>query len=431
MNNIIDNLNSILIQEDTIFNRDIDYLYNYYCSDIYNEKSAISLGIDILDKISRVVFTYIKTLREYLSTSYSRKSYIRLYEKMGETIKKYPDLGNEAIIIPYIKNDEIKSVEDMIDRLTLFKDNRKLYDIVSKYQISRASLTKQPVYKSTVKDLYKSCGNSLDAYDEHIEEIKKDLLSVKRIIQKSKYNNSRGIINEFVDFCKILKESVQHQYTIIVLQTELLHDSLRFLVHKKINNAEFKYVESSTKVNKNFIKSIENDFGKLTYKQTRKIGNFKVRIYESNKPNSSALIYDGKCIIVEKGFFDIPEGMQEAIIYHEIGHYMSGDFGFDDESKYPSERENIKYVKKVKKYFDKEINKSIFKDDYYDIYDSELLYLLGENNADNYSAKFLGKKLVKTTLMEHISDILKNNGYTENNYRFNMDRMKIRTNLIN
>ena len=110
---------------------------------------------------------------------------------------------------------------------------------------------------------------------------------------------------------------------------------------------------------------------------------------------------------------------------------MCGDFGLE-KNKLPSEKDTQKSIREVKRIFDNEINKSLFKDLYTDIYESELIYLLGEYQADRYGADRVGKSTYKKALTNRFNKILDSGerNLTDRSKQFNQDRMKIRMKLV-
>lgn len=423
-----ENLTCLLSHEDSIFNRDLNYLVSYYQSDVYRESFVGDIG-ERLDKMSRVLYTYMKTLVEYMSLSYSKRSYIRLFDKMGETLKKYPEIGKERIIVPQFSDNDLVDYQNRIDRLNAYMKDKELYHIISGYQKMRASTQRETVYSTTIADLYKNCSNIIPEYDKVMEEIRKDIFSIKRIIRKSELAPSDSI-KQFSDILQFFKSIVSMYYERAVIQMETLHQSMMKVVNEKISKASKMYVEDIVpEVEMKDI--ITKEMGKITYKYSIKIGNYKARVYEAERKNVSAINFRGNVIVVDNGFFKQPTGVQEAIIYHELGHYMCGDFGLE-KNKLPSEKDTQKSIREVKRIFDNEINKSPFKDLYTDIYESELIYLLGEYQADRYGADRVGKSTYKKALTNRFNKILDSDerNLTDGSKRFNQDRMKIRMKLV-
>lgn len=420
----MDSISVLLENTNRKYNHDMQEIIELYIdNDIYSE----SVILDVFDKMIRVTFTYMKLIQNLVVSTYQKNKYKSMLKSVGKVLKKYPHISSTKIVLP--RNSD--NLFDDLDRITLFITDKELYEIIHKYQDYATSTSSETIKSMRISKLYEKCLDGISIYESNIKTIQKDLLSIRRIIKRSK-STDIGIAKWFSNFCTFIKRLTNVEYNRVFKNYDMLVKGVGNCVYNTIDNYSKRYVEKTANALKSY-KELEGTYGKLTYHDTIEIGKYKARIYSSNRKDMTAINYKGNIIVVEKGFFDQPIDVQEAILYHEIGHYMNGDFGKDKPgvNNISSEADMQKFVRKFKKSFDKEVNKSIYRDIIHDTYDNELIYLMVEVKADRYSAERIGKKKLSSTLKSRFDTYIDNDpNLTDAEKDYNKEYMNIRTRLI-
>lgn len=416
-------LDKTLAFESYIFERDMNSLVDMYTEQYLTEGVLDDLK-SILDKIVRVAFTYMKTLKEYVFLSYKRKDFNRLYNKIGDMLKKYPNFGDYDINIPdTIKDYELGNAMSSLKRIELLKTDYRLYNMVS----SLERYIYKTIYTSangttTVNNLYKYSKAQIDIFDEKLEDMKSTLLSVKKLLEASE-NSNITTIDIMKSFCYAVKEFVQTIYRRLVINVELVYHSLSNTVTEKVYEVGDAYVEESFPDGYDkHIDEIKKKYGNFKYKYSTTVNKMDFRIFESeNDERRCAMIFPSGIIIVEKGFFNQPTGIQEAIILHEIGHKYQhttmGHHGDDD---------LIQQIKRKEKLFQSFVNKYPHYKKYKDIYETELFYLVDESLADEFAKKRVGKGFYNKALLDRYKNDLDKANLSDVDKEYNLDEMRTR-----
>lgn len=416
-------LDKTLAFESYIFERDMNSLVDMYTEQYITEGVLDGLK-SILDKIVRVAFTYIKTLKEYVFLSYKKRDFDRLYNKIGEMLKKYPNFGTYKITIPdTLKDYELGNAISSLKRIELLKNDYRLYTMVSNLDQYLYKSIRTPNGTTTVNNLYKYSKNEIDAFDKKMEDMKSTLLSVKKLLEVSEYRDIT-VVDIMKSFCYAIKEMVQFIYRRLVINVESVYYSLSHSVTEKVYEVGNAYIEESFPDDyEKRIEDIQKSYGTLKYKYSTSLNKMKFRIYESetNEQKCAMLISPG-VIIVEKGFFKQPTGIQEAVILHEMGH----EYVFTRDG-HRGDEDLIRQIKRKEKYFQSFVNKYPQFKEYKDIYDTELFYLIDESLADEFSKKRVGKRIYDKTILNRFKDDLDSTmNISDSDKKINMDNMRTR-----
>lgn len=229
---------------------------------------------------------------------------------------------------------------------------------------------------------------------------------------KEKMSDIMACITNTAHIMSLNIDSVFHDFDTAIYSTmDKITD--KYVIRSKKESSIFKELRKNSK-----------KVAKMTY------CNIDFDVYELPIKNSTCLNYAGSSIYVHNGFFELPIGFQEAILFHEIGHRVNGDF--DNIEGVVDEEELFERFKKEAKKFDKIVRRSRdFRNDTSLNNDDELLYLLVELEADRFASRFVGKNIMRKTLTTHFDYGLDTNSeISDLARRFNKFRMKIRTRMI-
>lgn len=407
---------------------------------IYQE----SVG-SFFNKLSNVVISYINDVKE-LHHLYKEKNNINKNLQYLKNLCKHKTIANQIIYVRGYNgkvnhslniDEEIQSVKNLMTYATLKIDNPTLSSYLEGYELNKAGW--DIFYKVKIKDIPSIYDDINHKLDNAIHELKDTLKNLSVYFENASDKNHGDSFK--VIFKKIIdkiKTSLKRDIDIITMNFEAIQYEIGKKFSKLTEETADKIVKkdiSDEDIMKNSEFAKEITYGDNTYK-----------IYKTKYKNVSALNYKGYSIYVDNNFFDLPTGYQLAILYHEIGHNQCRHFkpeGFkvgkvNDGYEVPVE-DTEELVKRIKK----DLNKFTYALYYSPFYNNkryhngeEFIYLLIEWEADRFSANIVGKRLMRKALTSRFSDMLKKHQtYNDprkekTHYRYNMDRMRIRTQSI-
>lgn len=239
----------------------------------------------------------------------------------------------------------------------------------------------------TYDDLYKSVNNWLQISETRIHNIRKRMLNFSLAWTQTKGEClSQTMIAQLFRMAKtVCKE--------IVISTMYNLSSFRLYTCKMFTQAvSDKEREAAKNYEKLTARKKINLEKKSPVVATYQFGELTINVHELPVLSAAAYNRDGTDVFVDQMFKEYPRAVQKAIIYHEIGHLANGHFGtLDKQNDTVDARRMAHQVKKYKRM----VSRSVFKED---MDDDELIYIMVESEADNYAAKFVGKKTVDASL---------------------------------
>lgn len=410
-------LNDQIYQESvgSFFNKLINSILSYindvrHLHQLYKEKKKIAKGIQYIQKLSKN------------NTIGNQIIYVRGY--------------NGKIVDPLTLEDEVQAIKNLITYSKLKINDPIVSDYLKRYEIYKSGW--DTFYKVKIKNvpyLYDSVNQKLDDSINELKSTLKNLSSYFENASDKRQNNDYQ--NIFKVIINRIKTALKKDINIITMNLEaiqyeigkkfsnLTKETADKLVHKNIS-------DNMIMKNSEFIKEIK--YGENVYK-----------VYKSKYDNVSALNYGGSVIYVDNKFFDLPEGYQLAILYHEIGHAQCKHFkpeGFDSKKDNNNDI-TLEDTEKIVAHLKQDLNKFLYQLNFSPFYNDknytngeEFIYLLVEWEADRFSANIVGKRLMRKALTSHFADALKANPIYKDpkkealNYRYNMDRMRLRTSNI-
>lgn len=239
----------------------------------------------------------------------------------------------------------------------------------------------------TYDDLYKSVNNWLKISETRIHNIRKQMLNFSLAWTQTKGEclSQTTIAHLFRMAKAVCKE--------IVISTMYNLSSFRLYTCKMFTQAvSDKEREAAKNYEKLTARKKMNLEKKSPVVATYQFGESTINVHELPVLSAAAYNRDGTDVFVDQMFKEYPRAVQKAIIYHEIGHLANGHFGtLDKQNDTVDARRMAHQVKKYKRM----VSRSVFKED---MDDDELIYIMVESEADNYAAKFVGKKTVDASL---------------------------------
>lgn len=239
----------------------------------------------------------------------------------------------------------------------------------------------------TYDDLYKSVNNWLKISETRIHNIRKRMLNFSLAWRQTNgeclsHTTIAQLFRMAKSACKEIAISTMYNLSSFRLYTCKMFTQA---VSDKEREAAKNYEKLTTRKKMNLEK-------KSPVVATYQFGELTINVHELPVLSATAYNRDGTDVFVDQMFKEYPRAIQKAIIYHEIGHLANGHFGtLDKQNDTVDARRMAHQVKKYKRM----VSRSVFKED---MDDDELIYIMVESEADNYAAKFVGKKTVDASL---------------------------------
>ena len=239
----------------------------------------------------------------------------------------------------------------------------------------------------TYDDLYKSVNNWLTISETRIHNIRKRMLNFSLAWRQT--NGECLSHTTIAQLFRMAKSACKE----IAISTMYNLSSFRLYTCKMFTQAvSDKEREAAKNYEKLTARKKMNLEKKSPVVATYQFGELTINVHELPVLSAAAYNRDGTDVFVDQMFKEYPRAVQKAIIYHEIGHLANGHFGtLDKQNDTVDARRMAHQVKKYKRM----VSRSVFKED---MDDDELIYIMVESEADNYAAKFVGKKTVDASL---------------------------------
>lgn len=239
----------------------------------------------------------------------------------------------------------------------------------------------------TYDDLYKSVNNWLKISETRIHNIRKRMLNFSLAWKQT--NGECLSHTTIAQLFRMAKAACKE----IAISTMYNLSSFRLYTCKMFTQAvSDKEREAAKNYEKLTARKKMNLEKKSPVVATYQFGELTINVHELPVLSTTAYNRDGTDVFVDQMFKEYPRAIQKAIIYHEIGHLANGHFGtLDKQNDTVDARRMAHQVKKYKRM----VSRSVFKED---MDDDELIYIMVESEADNYAAKFVGKKTVDASL---------------------------------
>lgn len=313
-------------------------------------------------------------------------------------IKKNPKLGKKKIkyrLFSDYKDNldfDIKICNNIAYRIEKL-DEPWITNLMDSYYKNIDSHDKN-IHDVTISDALSNCEAVVSDIDKEIDKIVKSTKDIVSKLDKSE-NINENHLGIFKRFIKSIQTYIQTKTHMLILNVEFLfsniHNVLKSSVEDAINTVvikrQYKY------------ETIEKHATKV---DTVDVLGFKIDLYETDRYIESEFTTGFKSprVYFDKSFKKMPRASQEAILYHEYGHIINGHLGtvhYRDE--YKLDKKIRRRVRKYLRFVDTDKNK--LKDD------DLLLYLLVELEADEFSAKYVGKTVIRKTLEHDYKELIK------------------------
>ena len=262
---------------------------------------------------------------------------------------------------------------------------------------------------------------TIDNIDKSIKELKKSIYNFSTYVDKSNMDKSEKE-EIIVIVLNTIKDSINKKFDIMVMNMEAMKYEMVRFINEDLDEASDKVVVNKKEPSARKIMKTAELYGTITY------GGDTYNIYKTTVSNISCFNYGGHDIYLDKDFFDLPKGYQLAILYHEIGHNVSGHFGLTKKElkkiDIPIEDEEklLKRIKKdIKNFTFHESKRSIYRHTKDDEYYEELLYILVELDADRFSIKNIGKRLMSNSLHDIDRNMAKGSSMDDDMLAYNSE----------
>lgn len=371
----------------------------------YND-TYLESAKDMTMKVKSLINRFTKALSIYVDNSikifslYKEKNDVeRTITSIEKILKKNPDLAKQKIKYRLFSDakDEIdldtkicKNIAYRIENL----DERWLTDLMDKYY-ENIDCTNAAIHDVTIEQALNNNKAVLENIEKNINNTFYSIRKIKDNLDKSE-NLTGKHAQIFRKFIKSIQLYIQRRFQLVTLNIEYFFQRIRLSVLSLIQDESEELV-----IKKN--SRISTIIKHSTKVDTVDILGFKIELYETDRLIESEFttINNEKYqVFFDKTFLDKPRAHQKAILYHEYGHIINGHLGGN---RYRNERELSKIMKKrIRKYLRYIISdKNNLKDD------DLLIYLLIELEADEFSSKYVGKKIMKRTLEDGYADLIK------------------------
>ena len=401
----------------------------------------LQLSDEIVIEESTNIFSFLQEFinrKKRLFSLYCSKNRIkRKAHILNRIIAKNPRFSNRELLVRgygnKLKNFESISVDDEIMLM-----NNILTRYIYKYKDDNTKKATTDVELICEEYMKQKAGwdnwynididTATSMYDVTTENIDKSIADLKKSIYKfSSYIDKTDMDKSdkeeiIIVVLNTIKDSIDKKFDIMVMNMEAMkYEMIRFINEDLDETSDKLIVNKKEPSVKKIIKSAEL-YDTITY------GTDTYNIYKTSVSNISCFNYGGHDIYLDKDFFDLPKGYQLAILYHEIGHNVSCHFGFKKRElkklDIPVEDEEklLKRIKNDIKHFTfHESKKSIYRHTKDSDYYNELLYILIELDADRFSMKKIGKRLMSNSLHDVDRNMAKGSSLDDDMLAYNSE----------
>lgn len=376
---------------------------------LIDEEYCIESVKDISDKIKNIITKFTNALYLYIN---SAKRIIELYNIKRDTknnlkiikrvIKKNPEIGKEKvsyrIFLNY--NDNIDYYTKIINNVTFRVeniDNKWVTDLIDNYYKNIDG--KNMIEEITINDAVDSINTTLKMINDDMDKTYKRIKNISDELNKKDSLNKKHI-NLFKRIIQNVQKSIQSKIFMLSINIDFvfnkIHSVIKSIIKKDTEKCKIKKVISRDKTAIKYSKKVD----------TVDILGYKIDLYETDKYIQSEFVMGGKhpTVYFGKNFRELPRANQVAILFHEYGHVINGHLGYVNyKNEYKLSKEFKRRTKKFFKTLGADFNSN--KDKISD--DNLLLYLLIELQADEFSSKIVGKKVIKKTLDHDYKEIVR------------------------
>lgn len=371
-------------------------------------KAKAKDGINKIVKLfKQLVQNLIKLTSELITKA---KIKIKL-KQLKSILKRNPELGTDVIELRYLQlettNDFTQFSKNFLSKAKLYKNDKELYELLNKFESAVSSgLHKRKV---TMIEGIEMTEDMLERYDKVIHETVNSLVhftELKTEDDSKKYRLTSRLSNVFkslnLTMVSSMFDSIDSLYSGITSNVKQQIRHYASLVSIRTLSATLGKKNTSTQVSS--LKPITKF----------NIDGREIPVYYGDKDNFSpaAMVSIGEFstyVVVKPSFMKLSKDVQNAVLYHELGHYVNNHAGRDGVR---NTEKDIKTLKKDVKEFNKisgpmqqtlhdEIEEFYSKNKKYadkiddqvkHNMDNNLVYILKELEADRYAISQGAKK---------------------------------------
>lgn len=376
------------------------------CLELYEAKSQLETVISIIDtfyessdqntkkgftKLKEAFNRYTSKVKDLCELYSSKRRVKKNLKIMKRAIKDNPELAKEKVTYRTFADFtddldyDVKLSKNLAYRIDNY-DKKWMTNLMDSYYKNMDDSNKF-LKKITIKESIEYAEGIISDIDKAIETRKKLVENVANNVDDE--NTTPEQVNMFKNLITTIYKSIQTRIFIMMYNIESLFVS----TVDKIRN------DIDAEANKMVVKKITKSYNTIQ-KNSKKIDTVEIfgtiiELYETDKYIESEFVTgaDHPRVYFDKDFKKLSPAYKKAILYHEYGHVINGHLGtvhYRDEYKLDK-----KISRRVKKYL-KQVNskkENLASDDL-------LIYLLIELEADEFSANFVGKNVIKKSL-EH------------------------------
>lgn len=409
-----------------------DIITEFYINAIDIDCDYYTEGLNVLapiDRILSVFVTYKNQIKKIQSETKELKSINKSILLCERIEKKTPELRNKKFIFIHrpitLKPNEkelAKYYGANIATAIIHNDNQDVLELAEEYFKNFYNAEKYS-RKITLKEAGKMLNEAKELYENDIDNEYALLKNVRDMLALSKDQaHSVTVVDSFKELTKSIIQKMTDRRDII---RSNINDFV-FDMGDALDNLLNRYSEND--IQKIDVSKIDSDniikHSKLI--ETIDFGGDVLKVYQTEYDNVSAFNMGGLDIYVSNDYFKRSPAMQQAILLHEIGHYLDGHFHephveYKDEELYRI----LKGIKRKYKHFCSREGIA-FKNP-----NVMLSALLIEIEADRYAANMVGKRLMKKSNKQTMWGIINNSPslYGDNHMGFYM-QTKLRNKLM-
>lgn len=394
----------------------LDLITEYYLEELDNVEMEYTEKVNPLAPLDRIIqifdayVTKIKRIRREKNDINYLKDAVKKCEYINKNI---PELKNKKFIFVHLcqsdniikdKRTQEKYAKNLATAI-LHHDEDGILGVLEEYCIKTSKESTKNMWKVDLPTAKEMIEYGINLLENDLDEDVAMLKNVREMLDVSHY---------YSDTVELFRYATSKLMGLIRRRTWIIkgniHDSVYGIkegLDKKIemySNGCVKKIDPVTVTDEQIMKK-----SKLV-REMRWGGNV-FKIYQTEYPNVSAFNCGGLNIFVSKDFFDHSKEMQNAILYHELGHYYQKHFS--DVPLAYDDKELVERIYKLRKDFKKFCRKNGVR---CQNTNTCLASLMMELDADRFAVTYSGHRLTKKSLDQTL------HGYIDNSDSMSDDR---------
>lgn len=399
----------------------LDLITEYYLEELDNIEMEYTEKVNPLapiDAIIRVFYAYVAQIKKIRE---EKKDFEYLKRGMGHCLyltKHVPELKNKKFILVHMLQEEVIVDQYVLNRYAkniatalIHHDKDGIMDIMEQYLLASSMGSTKYMRKINLQEAYDLMDYCLRALYSNIDNDTKMIKNVRKMIEKSANYNYITMVDLFKRMIDTMMRNIYRRDRIINANIDDCLFGIKEGLTKKIEGYSDNCIKKidPALVSDDEIKKHSELVNVISW------GDKKFQVYKTEYPNVSAFNCGGLHIFVSNDFFKHSKEMQNAILYHEMGHYYKKHF--NEVSLFHDDRELVKRVYQIRKEFKKFCKKNKLR---CNNTNTTLATLLMELDADRIAVTYSGKRLTKKSLDQTLNGYINNSDSMSDARKFDM-----------